>query len=317
MLDKLELATLINNIEESHIPKKLNLILEGGCMNGAYEIGGLTFIKQLEKNNYTSIEKISGASVGAYAGFLFITDNLTHYIDEYSDMRDSFKKHLKLVKLEEQLRFLVGKLTESQFKSLQNDKLFVTFYNVDTQQQEVISKYATKEELIISILKSCHIPFLINGECFYYDKESKTRYVDGGVPYLFKSTSDDDSSYPKEVKNLYMKLTQYDRIKTTINVSYEKTVHGRILEGVIDTYNFFLKNRETKMCSFVERWSAFNRMYYTVCSLGYKVIIVIIYVISILINAVSPSFKKTHFYKHFSPVFYKIYEKIILYLVFV
>lgn len=315
MLEKFRFSTLIRNIDPEHIPKKLNLILEGGCMNGAYEIGGLTLLKELEKKKLTTIEKISGASVGAYAGFLFLTDNLNKYIDEYGEMRESFKKHLKLVKLEEQLRFLVNKLSDIQFKSLQKDKLFITFYNVDTQQQEVISQYSTKEELVASILKSCHLPFLINGECFYVDKKTNTKYIDGGVPYLFPPVTTPHVTTP--VKNLYMKLTQYDRIKTTINVSYEKTVHGRILEGVIDTYNFFLKNRETKMCSYVGEWSQINKIYYRFCELAYKFLIILIYTLSILIKTISPKFKKTHFYKHFSPIFYKIYEKVLIYLVFV
>lgn len=315
MLEKFRFATLIKNIEPDHIPKKLNLILEGGCMNGAYEIGGLTLLKELEKKNLTSIEKISGASVGAYAGFLFLTGNLNKYIDEYGEMRSSFKKHLKLLKLEEQLRFIANKLSDIQFKSLQKDKLFITFYNVDTQQQEVISKYSTREELITSILKSCHLPFLINGECFYVDKKTNTKYIDGGVPYLFPIQTVQKDKSP--IKNLYMKLTQYDRIKTTINVSYEKTVHGRILEGLIDTYNFFLKKSETNMCSYVEEWSQINKIYYKFCEIGYKLIIILIYTFSILINTVFPKFKKTHFYKHFSPIFYKIYKKVLIYLVFV
>ena len=312
MLDKFKFSTLIKNIEPSHIPKKLNLILEGGCMNGAYEIGGLTLLKELETKNLTTIEKISGASVGAYAGFLFLTNNLNKYIDEYGEMRESFKKHLKLVNLEKQLRVLTSKLTNKEFKSLQNNKLFITFYNVNTQQQEVISKYSTKEELVASILKSCHLPFLIDGNCFYVDKSTNNKYIDGGVPYLFPTPNT-----PNTPKNLYMKLTQYDRVKTTINVSYEKTVHGRILEGVLDTYNFFLKDQETKMCSYVEEWSILNKIYYKFCEIGYKLLIILIYIFSNLINTYSPNFKKTHFYKHFSPIFYKIYEKLLIYLVFV
>ena len=242
MLEKFRFSTLIKNIEPYHIPKKLNLILEGGCMNGAYEIGGLTLLKELEKKKLTTIEKISGASVGAYAGFLFLTDNLNKYIDEYGEMRSSFKKHLKLIKLEEQLRFLVNKLSDIDFKSLQKDKLFITFYNVDTQQQEVISKYSTREELITSILKSCHLPFLINGECFYVDKKTNTKYIDGGVPYIFPIHKKSQTDI-LPVKNLYMKLTQYDRIKTTINVSYEKTVHGRILGRCNRYIQFFFKKQ--------------------------------------------------------------------------
>ena len=96
-----------------------------------------------------------------------------------------------------------------------------------------------------------------------------------------------------------------------------KTVHGRILEGLIDTYNFFLKNSETNMCSYVEEWGQFNKIYYKFCEIGYKLIIILIYTFSILLNTFSPKYKKTHFYKHFSPIFYKMYKKILIYLVFV
>jgi hypothetical protein len=312
MLDRLKFSTLIENINHKHIPKKINLILEGGCMNGAYEIGGLMFIKQLECKKLTKVEKISGASVGAYAGFLYLTNNLNNYIDDYGEMCESFKKNLKLIKLESQIKILVEKLTEEEFENIKNDKLFITFYNIDTQQQEVISKFTTKADLIKSIMKSCHLPFLIDGNCFYNDKENNTFYIDGGVPYIFKNMVPEN-----EIKNMYMKLTQYDRIKTTLNISYEKTVHGRILEGVIDTYNFFLKNKETSMCSYVDEWSILNKAHYKICEIGYKLLIILICIISDLINQVYPNFKKTHFYKHFSPIFLKIYEKILLYLVFV
>ena len=50
-------------------------------MNGAYEIGGLMLIKEMEKLKYFKIKRISGASVGGYAGFLYLIDKLDVYIE--------------------------------------------------------------------------------------------------------------------------------------------------------------------------------------------------------------------------------------------
>ena len=63
-----------------------------------------------------------------------------------------------------------------------------------------------------------------------------------------------------------MTLTRYDKIKSILNVSNEKTIHGRVLEGIIDTYNFFLKNRMTDMCSYVEDWGIPETIRYNVFS---------------------------------------------------
>lgn len=308
MLNNFKLTSLIDNIDPAHIPKKLNLVLEGGCMNGAYEIGGLLLIKELEHRGLTSISKISGASVGAYAGFLYLTNNLEKYADDYNLMKENFKKDLKLSYLKQQITVLVNNLSNKQFKSLQKDKLFITFYNVSTRQQQIISKYSSKKELINSILKSCHLPFLINGDCFYEEKDSN--YMDGGVPYLFNE---------KET-SLYMRLTQFDKIKSILNISYEKTIHGRILEGIIDTYNFFLKMKTTQMCSYTSNWNQYDKLYYKSTKTLYHLLIYLISIIHIFYKISKPiliKYEKTHFYKHFSPILIEFFKKLIIYLVFV
>jgi len=49
MLKDLNLNILLKNLDKNKFLFDLDLVLEGGCMNGAYEIGGLMFIKELEK----------------------------------------------------------------------------------------------------------------------------------------------------------------------------------------------------------------------------------------------------------------------------
>ncbi len=41
MLKDLNLGVLLNNLDKTNFSFDLDLVLEGGCMNGAYEIGGL------------------------------------------------------------------------------------------------------------------------------------------------------------------------------------------------------------------------------------------------------------------------------------
>lgn len=119
MLKDLNLGVLLNNLDKTNFSFDLDLVLEGGCMNGAYEIGGLMLVKELEKLSYFKIKRISGASVGAYAGLLYLINKLHVYVEEYEIMKEGFRETLTLEKLEQQLRKLVFNLSDNQFKSLQ------------------------------------------------------------------------------------------------------------------------------------------------------------------------------------------------------
>ena len=118
MLKDLNLNILLKNLDKNKFLFDLDLVLEGGCMNGAYEIGGLMLIKELEKLEYFKIKRISGASVGGYAGFLYLIDKLDIYIEEYELMKEGFRETLTLNNLELQLRKLVMELSDTKFKSL-------------------------------------------------------------------------------------------------------------------------------------------------------------------------------------------------------
>ena len=59
MLKDLNLGVLLKNLDKTNFSFDLDLVLEGGCMNGAYEIGGLILVKELEKLSYFKIKRIS------------------------------------------------------------------------------------------------------------------------------------------------------------------------------------------------------------------------------------------------------------------
>ena len=309
MLKDLKLGVLLKNLDKSNFSFNLDLVLEGGCMNGAYEIGGLILIKELEKLKYFKIKRVSGASVGAYAGLLYLIDKLHVYVEEYEIMKEGFRETLTLEKLEQQLRKLVYNLSDKEFKSLQKNKLYIRFYDVNTQECILKYKYKTREELIETILKSCHMPFLINGKMFY--EKDKKQYIDGGMPYIFN-----DLEMKQNRKTLYMTLTRYDKIKSILNVSNEKTIHGRVLEGIIDTYNFFLKNRMTDMCSYVEEWGIPETLRYSIFNYAYKLLVYVIYILYKIHEYIFPYISETPLYKKFTPLMKRIYKNTVIYLVF-
>ena len=43
------IKSLIENIPNNHIPKNIDLVLDGGAFNGIYMLGGLFYIKELEQ----------------------------------------------------------------------------------------------------------------------------------------------------------------------------------------------------------------------------------------------------------------------------
>ena len=72
---------LTQNLNQKLIPENINVIVDGGAFNGAYAIGTLLYLKQLEKQKLTTINKVSGTSIGAILSFLFITDSLFENIN--------------------------------------------------------------------------------------------------------------------------------------------------------------------------------------------------------------------------------------------
>jgi len=309
MLKDMNFEILLKNLNKHNFLFDLDLVLEGGCMNGAYEIGGLMLIKEMEKLKYFKIKRISGASVGGYAGFLYLIDKLDVYINEYETLKEGFRETLTLIKLEEQLQKLVNELSDSLFKSLQKGRLFIRFFDINTQECILKNEYESRQELIDTILKSCHMPFLINGKLFY--EKNKRQYIDGGMPYIFK-----DYMEKEKRKTLYITLTRYDKIKSILNVSNEKTIHGRVLEGIIDTYNFFLKRHSTDMCSYVEEWGIVENMRYCIFSYVYKILVYLVYILYKIHEYAFPLISKTLIYEQFSPLLCRLYKSMVLSLVF-
>lgn len=321
----------MENLSKVKLPNKINIILEGGCLNGAYEIGGLLLIKKLEQTKQLKIKRISGSSVGAYSAFLFLIDKLDSFIEQYKWMRNDFKKHASLSALETQLHNLTTNLSNNEFKKIQRNKLFIKYYDIKSCRAIIKHKFKTREELKNTILKSCQLPFLINNQLFY--KEKGEVYFDGGMPFIFNYNifglscvnifSGTDPIHKQERKTLYMSLSQHNKINRILNIKNEFTIHGRIFEGLLDTYNFFLKGQSTEMCSFVSEWTAIDHIKYLLLHIIYTIIIYLLHYIHKIYGIIMYNFmpmiksmQKSKFYMYIKPKLVQKYRAQVVHWVF-
>jgi hypothetical protein len=304
----LPLSGLMENICKKGFLYDIDIVLEGGCMNGAYELGGLMLLKEMEKGGNIKVNRLSGASVGALLSVLYIIDELDKYREIYKKWRIIFNESVQLKELERFIINVCTNMSDRTFKSLQKNKIFITYYDVKLLRCIIVKEYTTKRELGECVLKSCHIPYLINGEPFLKIRDEVC--LDGGVPHIFK-TQDNGSS-----KVLYMKLACLSKIGMMFNVSGEENIDGRILEGLLDTYNFFMGGNNTEMCSFVNGWGIPDIIRYNSMRYIYKSLVYMFVYILRFIKHITPYMESKGIYNKLKPGCSVLYKDLIRYMVF-
>lgn len=240
-----------NVIEKLKMQKKLNIILDGGFFNGSYLIGALFFLKELERRKYIKIGKLSGCSIGAITGLLYLMNDLDISHELYSLTIETFKKDHNL----SGLTFALDKIKERFDKNLykkMSGKIFISYYNVEKRKKIVKSKFKDNDDLMECIKRSSFVPFMINGELIY-----KNKYIDGLFPHIFSLNKKNESINiweTRESKTLYLDLLGSDKMRYLLSLKNESSNYHRILSGILDIHLFFIKENNTKMCSYVEDW---------------------------------------------------------------
>ena len=130
----------------------IDLILDGGAFKGTYLLGALYYLKVLQERKFIKINRVSGCSIGALLGCLFLLNKL-----------ELFEKN--------------------DFKKL-NDRLFINYYNIEKKKEKLISNYKSNIELSNFLKYTSFIPYFINGKTHYHGN------IDGSKPYIFKNLND-------------------------------------------------------------------------------------------------------------------------------
>lgn len=291
------IENLPDNIKNTKTPLVIDLVLDGGVFNGSYLVGALYFLKEMEKRNYVKVDRISGCSIGSVVAFLYFIDGLDLMSKLYSVVQDDFKKcyNLKIMKT---LKDMVKDSVPEDICEKVNNKLFICYNNIVKRKKTVKSKYNNQDEIFNSIIKSCFIPYLIDGNCLYENK-----YIDGVNPYIFNKE-------PNK-KILYLDLFGYDKIGNLINIKNEKSNFHRILSGLLDIHTFFIKKSSTQMCSYVNDWSFINIGFNYLKILIEKICIYATYIFIFIKNNITNEQKDSFLFKIFSKIFQDMFVLIL------
>ena len=252
---------LILNINKENIPKTIDLILDSGAFNGAYQLGGLLYLKNMENKNLISIKRLSGASIGAFTGLLYILNKLETSIDLSNEVVNEFKKTKDLTGYKKCLnKFLVENMNKDDYR-LANNRLYITYFSIKNKKQIVRNKYKNNKDLIEHIIKSAYIPFLFDGNVSYNNS------VDGANPYFFKK---------RKRRILFLKLITLEKSLTVMSVKNQINNYARILEGISDINRFFTVNKRTDMCSYVDNWNIIDFSIMRIREISWIIILILI-----------------------------------------
>jgi hypothetical protein len=289
-------AKFINNLPDNLIniksPIRLDVVLEGGLFNGSFHAGVLFFLKEMENRNIVKVERISGASIGSLMAFLYFSNNLNMSSDLYNLIYATFKKthNLKIIK---ELNKLVKDNLLENICDIVDKRLYISYYNVITGKKNVKKTYANTDVLINTIIKSCFVPYLIDGNMLYENK-----YVDGINPYIFKRS--------KYKKILYVDLFGYDKLFHFYNIKNEKSNEHRMLAGLLDIHNFFIKQQSTCMCSYVDNWNIMHNLSYCIKRFFEKLCVYVIIIFARVKHMLPLHIKASIIYKIVSTIISKI-----------
>ena len=91
------ITSLIENIPVEQFPNgkitEIDLVLDGGAFNGIYMLGALFYIKELETQNKIKITRISGCSIGAVMGLMYLLNRLDLAMELIIISFTNIKKH--------------------------------------------------------------------------------------------------------------------------------------------------------------------------------------------------------------------------------
>ena len=246
---------LIENIpDEMKTIRKLDLVLTG-CypFNKSFLIGSLLFLKEMEKRGYIKVCRISGNGLGSLAGLLYFCDSI-NILSDYD-----------LKTLPDLGRLLKDKVPKNMLKN----KLFITYYDVALCVKITKSKYKTQLKLINEVIKSCYLPFVVDGNVAY-----KNQFMDGLSPYVF------DVKRDRQI--LYCSPLNYNNLHMSLNTCHETTCTSKVLNGILDVHGFFITQHGTAMCSYLNEWMWCDTKINTLKYIIERIVIHIIYLMLVI-----------------------------------
>jgi hypothetical protein len=240
------IKALVTNIDKKNIPRKINVIFDGGAFNGGFAAGVAIYLKCMEEHKIIKVNSISGCSIGSALAVWYLAGCDIEKIKYLEKFMTSYKRNKDLHECKNIIHDLIDDIfsrdTENKLLGKLNGHLFISYYNIKKHKQQTVCKFKNKEHIIECILRSSHIPYIMNGSSSY-----KKKYMDGISPHMF------NNSFP----SLFIKLLTFQKCTRAFMIKSENNIHYRLLTGVADINEFFTTGK-SDMCSFVGDWSYIN-----------------------------------------------------------
>jgi hypothetical protein len=240
------IKALIVNVNKTYVQRDINVIFDGGAFNGAFAAGIGLYLKCMEDHKLIKVHSISGCSIGSILSVWYLTGCRQEGIQCFEQFMNSYKKNMNLydyksivIKCINHIISSTNNITEQDIINKLNGRLFITYYNVKIHKQKTVSKFKDKAHIIDCILRSSHIPYLMDGLPSY-----KKKYMDGVSPYTPKNG----------LPNLFIKLLTLKKCARSLMLKSENNIHYRLLTGITDINEFFITG-SSDMCSYVHNWS--------------------------------------------------------------
>lgn len=239
------IKTIVPNANTAKVPSSINLVFDGGAFNGYYGLGVGMYVKELEAQGMTTVEKVSGVSAGAVLALWYLLDNPKTDINAlFVEMAAHFSKHRNLRIYKKQVREIVNANIVSDDLSFLNDRLYISYYDTVDCCRKTVSKYKSRKHLVHTIIRSSHIPFVVTDSIAY-----QGRYIDGVRPELFEGPA----------RTLFVQVTTYSRLWRMFSTGSEVNILHRLIVGVADANDFFTTGT-SEMCSFTDEWSGLGKL---------------------------------------------------------
>jgi hypothetical protein len=285
---------LIKNLpKESRKKQTIDVIFDGGAFNGSYLIGAVYFLKSMEHKSYIKIDRISSCSIGSFISLLYVADCLDVFPELYQMLSRNFKNNRQFNNYSAICDKLKPLLPEN-ICELMTNKVYITFHDLKKNKKIVKSKYNSVDDIFETIYRSCFLPILMDGNLLY-----KNKYMDGGNAFIFNDE-------PKK-KILFLNLMSSDKLGSLFNIKNEKTNYHRILSGLLDIHNFYIKGSSTQMCSYVENWGLTDNTHFLIKRSIERLIVYFIRIYMYLKKFILPDLSGNIFGKIFGKIVCEIY----------
>ena len=248
----------INIITKTVTPnyQEVNLILDGGAVNGIVGVGAVLVINKFEISGVIKIGKISGCSIGSLIGLWYACGCPISTIHHLSKMFNMYKVNKTFRHYKQCVKEIVYSILPKEDMHKINNRLFIKYYDVINCNEVIVSTFKNRKHVVKCLVRTAHLPYITSRQFILNNK-----YIDGIYPYFFKTPE----------RNLFIQLMSLLDPLNLVCVKNETTILPRVIYGANQAI-LFLENGRSSVCNIV-----YSNNYY------YKIIFYIRLISSILI----------------------------------